>query len=165
MKRLIITITFFVLSYSAKSQFDVFIGSTFYNIKSTISSKFGINTGFNIGPMHYTLSTNFVSNKGDDIDIFIGDGIFKKLSVTSLNIGIDIPIKNINNLSLIPYVGIMWTKEIYNSHGYIFNLPGNNLYDFGLTGKYLINDKMGVMLSVGYRELIKVSYCYNIIKK
>jgi len=165
MKKILIFIfVFCIFTFKAKSQMDVFIGSTFYNVQTTTPTKFGINTGFNTGLLYYTFSTNFVSNLGIYKESFI-NGEFKKRSLSSLNVGYNIPIKSIKELSITPYLGVIWSKDIYNKHGEIYNITGDNFYDFGITGKYYFYEDMAVMLSLGYRELVKISYCYKIVKR
>lgn len=165
MKKLLILLLIFI-PFSVKSQVDASLGMSYFITDNGDAPNLGMNMGIQMKSFYYNLSTNFTTDKGEYTEYALIGTPYKK-SMLCFDMGYGIVVDKFRKFEfeLIPYIGIIWTKDIYKIDNKIYNISGNNLFDIGLIGKYYFNDRIGCMVGFGMNEVVKISICINLIEK
>jgi len=163
MKKLLILLLF--IPFSVKSQVDASLGMSYFITDNGGASNFGMNVGIQMKNFYYNLSTNFTTDNGEYTENPIIGTPYKK-GMLCFDIGYGIPVDKFRKFKfeVIPYIGIIWTKNVYNINNKIYNINGDNLFDIGIMGKYYFNDRIGCMVGFGMNE-VRISVCVNLVEK
>jgi hypothetical protein len=147
-----------LLSYG---QMDVSVGVSLYNSQDF---NIGLNVGASLKNFYLDISSNLKGGEGDRLH-FNTDTTYNtdKDLIFLFNAGYNFRIKEKWFITTI--IGIGWTWDIYQSNGARYRYFYRNSKSFiniGLSTKFFLNDDVGLIVGVGYKELFKVSIVYKL---
>jgi len=141
-------------------QLDVSAGvTTYYSQNSSI----GLKAGASFKNFYLDISSNLKGGEGERQDNS-SDSKTDDIFVFLLNAGYNFPVNR--NWYILPIIGAGWKSEIYqNFYGarntYSYENP-KLFMNIGLSTKFFLKGDAGLIMGIGYPELINISVVYKL---